>query len=137
VNFSPQQFDEACKDYAANWAALDETLYALCKRHPDHSTAASIKAKLWIIGRTYATGIERKVPSDGSQGGSLAKLSEHLLAHRKPMEAIFRRLRGICGPLDPDKLKRILILHGRMNELLRPILRRGGFRRGGRGTSRG
>ena len=117
-------FKSACRDYAEKWQALDQTLYRLCQKHPDHSTWASVAAKVWIIGRTYATGIERKIRSKGIQGSSLTQLTEHILANRGRVESIFSRLEGISGPLTLEKLKLIVVQHGKFMRLLQPKLRR-------------
>src|SRR6516225_8308780 len=68
--FSASEYRKSLADYRAKWCAIDETLYDLCRRYPDHSDLRGINAKLWIIGRTYATGIERKIFTQGSQGSS-------------------------------------------------------------------
>ncbi|MEW5826372.1 MAG: hypothetical protein AB1778_06020, partial [Candidatus Bipolaricaulota bacterium] len=65
---SVDDYRRAVADYEHSWRATDEALYDLCRRHPDHADQAGVNAKLWIIGRTYATGIERKIPANGKQG---------------------------------------------------------------------
>ena len=117
-------YDKACKDYYAHWQLLDRTLYALCAEHPGHADAADINAKLWIIGRTFASGIERAVPSTGAQGGSLARVRKQLLKHSEEVEDIFAALRTVAEPLDRDRLKLIVAQHGRFDKLLRKITRK-------------
>jgi hypothetical protein len=121
--FSARDYSNAVADYDHACRATDETLYNLCQQHPDHRVLASINAKLWIIGRTYATGIERKIPSRNTQGSSLSQLSAHVLAHRRSVESVFRRLARISEPLTPEKLRNIVDAHGRFVRLLQPILR--------------
>jgi hypothetical protein len=116
-------YRRAVAEYNRNWQATDETLYDLCRRFPGHSDQASVKAKLWIIGRTYATGIERKIPTQNTQGSSLSQLSEHILSHRRKAEFVFRRLAQITEPLTPEKLRRIVDAHGQFVRLLQPLLR--------------
>ena len=114
----------ACRDYAEKWQTLDYTLYNLCQKNPGHRTWESVAAKIWIIGRTYATGIERKIPTRNTQGSSLSQLTKHILANRCAMEAIFDRLPEVPEPLSPRKLQAIVAAHGQLVKLLRPILRR-------------
>lgn len=38
----------------------NETLYRLCREHPDHTNLDAIGAKIWLIGRSYAAAIERR-----------------------------------------------------------------------------
>ena len=122
--FSPDAFRRAVADYDCTWRATDATLYDLCQRHPGHGDQAGVNAKLWIIGRTYATGIERKIPSNGRQGGSMSQLAEHLLKHAQQIDDLFARLRQLEEPLEPAKLRTIIDIHGQYIALLQPVLRR-------------
>ena len=124
MNWSPTVFDRCCRDYSATWSFTDDALYRLCREHPDHSSLNSLNAKLWIIGRTYATGIERKVPTDGRQGGALTRLAKHMLSCRRSLDAIFGRLKTVAEPLSPDQLAVIAAEHGKFVGLLKPLLRR-------------
>ncbi len=121
---SPAAFRRAVAVYERSWRATDEALYELCRRHPGHADQAGVNAKLWIIGRTYATGIERKIPTNGKQGGSMSRLAQHLLKHARQADDIFGHLRRLAEPLDPDKLRAILDLHGRFIALILPVVRR-------------
>lgn len=124
MTFSASKYRRTVADYDRFWRVTDEALYALCRQHPGHADRAGINAKLWIIGRTYATGIERKIPANGKQGGSMTQLAVHLLKHARQMDDIFGRLRRLTDPLDPDKLRSILDLHGRFLALIQPVARR-------------
>ena len=118
-----QDLGAAFRDYRKHAQLLDRTLYGLCRKQPDHSSIGAINAKLWIISRTYATGIERGIPSKGSQGSSLQQLAKHCWSNHTKIEEIFSRLRRVREPLTPEKLKAILLLHGRFVRLLRPKMR--------------
>lgn len=124
MKWSPRRYDELCHDYEDHSSAIDEALYRLCRQHPDHRSSNSVNAKLWIIGRTYATGIERMIPTKGTQGSSLSQLADHMLGHGHELDAIFGRLAEIVEPLTPDKLAVILAEHGSLVNLLKPVLRR-------------
>lgn len=121
--FSSDAYRRAVADYDRSWRATDATLYDLCRRHPNHADQAGVNAKLWIIGRTYATGIERKIPTNGKQGGSMGQLAAHLLEHARQIDDVFGRLRRLAEPLDPDKLRNIVDLHGRFIALIQPVVR--------------
>ncbi len=127
MSFSHIKYKRACKDYVANWEAIELALYNLCKRHPDHQSQGSINAKLWIIGRTYATGIERKISSQGSQGSSMTQLGEHFWRNRHQIDKVLGDLdlRKVNEPLTPRKLTRILDAHGRMAGIVQGVLREG------------
>jgi hypothetical protein len=58
------------------WNVTDQTLYRLCRENPDHNRRSSVCAKLWIIGRTFVTGIERKVATKRTQGSSMSQVAD-------------------------------------------------------------
>jgi hypothetical protein len=120
-----ERYRLACSKYDEEWKATDEVLYALCQRYPDHQDRGGINAKLWIIGRAYATGIERKITSKGTQGSSMEQLSVHLLMKGKDIDAILEGVRGVREPLTPDKLTKILDAHGRLVSIVQGALRNG------------
>lgn len=124
MTFAIEKYRRAVSDYERFWRATDQALYDLCRHHPAHDDKAGVNAKLWIIGRTYATGIERKIPATGKQGGSMSQLADHLLKHTRQVDDIFGRLRRLAEPLDPDRLRSILDLHGRFIALIQPVVRR-------------
>jgi hypothetical protein len=59
---------KAIKD--ASWDVANKVLYDLCRTHPNHDDEAVNIAKVWLIGRAYATAIERGSKSD-RQGDDL------------------------------------------------------------------
>lgn len=125
MHFFAEDYKESVAYYEKSWRVMDETLLRLCREHPDHTSAASVFAKLWIIGRSYATGIERKIATDGTQGSSMSQLATHFLGSGKELDRLFDELRTVAEPLAPAKLRTIVSVHGRLVALLRPITRRG------------
>ena len=67
LQFSQKDYLKSVNSYLQNWLQIDNTLYSLCRKNYGHDSMNSINAKLWIIGRTYMTGIERKIESNGKQ----------------------------------------------------------------------
>jgi hypothetical protein len=100
MSFSPPAFDRACVDHQRNWAAMDAELYGICRRYPGHTDIGRVNAKLWLIGRSFATGIERQIDSDGTQGGSMTQLARHLRKNSRQVDTVLRRARKISEPLD-------------------------------------
>src|SRR4051812_35154771 len=103
---------------------MEKTLSRLGRENPDHARRSSVCAKLWIIGRTYATGIERKVATTGSQGSSMSQVTDLFLSHAPEIDGLFDELREITEPLDLVRLKAIVSIHGRLVSLLCPITRK-------------
>jgi hypothetical protein len=124
MTFTPVNYRQSIAYYEETWKVMDNALYRLCRENPNHARRSSVCAKLWIIGRTYATGIERKVATAGTQGSSMSQVTEHFLVHADEIDDLFSELRPIIEPLDPSKLKTIVHLHGRLVKLLCPITRK-------------
>jgi hypothetical protein len=82
-----------------------------------------VNAKLWIIGRTYATGIERQIRTKGTQGSSMTQLADHIWRHHRQVDACLHPLRRINEHLDIEKIQLILTVHGRLLAVIQPILR--------------
>lgn len=125
MSFSKAKYKQACAEYAANWEAVEIALYDLCKRHPNHEDQGGVNAKLWIIGRAYATGIERKIKSEGFQGSSMTQLGKHIWRNRRRVDKVLRNLRSVNEPLTWDKLTKILDGHGRLVSIVQRALRKG------------
>lgn len=56
-------------DYALGpspWDMGNQVLYSLCQNHPKHNVGEAIIAKVWLIGRSYAAAIERRINADES-----------------------------------------------------------------------
>jgi hypothetical protein len=124
MSFSVVDYQNSVAYYEATWKVMDDALYRLCRENPDHARRSSVCAKLWIIGRTYATGIERKIATTGSQGSSMSQVTEHFLSHASEIDTQFDELRTLIEPLNPEKLKSIVAIHGRLVTLLCPITRK-------------
>lgn len=126
LQFSNKDYLKSTNQYLQSWLQIDNTLYSLCQKNHDHDSMNSINAKLWIIGRTYMTGIERKIESNGKQGGSLSQLAEHLYKNRHKVNKIFSQLKFSCrgSKLTLNKLESIVTLHGELVELIKQVTRR-------------
>lgn len=129
LKFDAIDYETAVRNYEDEWSLLDSALYRICREHPDHSPA-SLHAKLWLVGRTYAAGIERHVSSKATEfehrpGGSLLRVAELILAKRKELNKILSNLRDLSEPLDRSTLGTIVKLHGQFVKMLKEITRDG------------
>ena len=123
MTISLDEYNRALHDYNLEWRQTDDVLYALCRKYPRHTDRGGVAAKCWIIGRTYATGIERQITSDGQQGDSMSKLVSSLVAHASQVDVLVDRLRPLREPLTSDALATIIDVHGQFVHLLREIVR--------------
>ncbi len=111
------------EEYRSNWDVFDKTLYTLCDKHTSHADLGATNAKLWLIGRALATGVERHVPKSKGQGSSLDKMAAHLHRNSREADELIQRLRAISEPLDSSKLADIVGLHGKFCKLVSRIAR--------------
>ena len=118
-----KEYDAACADYFRRWATFNDVLYAMCRKYPDHIEPGHINAKFGIIGRSFATGLERKMKSRGGQGSTLAVVGEYVFKHRRDVQEVFEGLAGIKEPLTEERLATIIAAHGCLNRLLRGMTR--------------
>jgi hypothetical protein len=121
MTFNLKEYQEARRLYRESWAAPDEALYCLCKRYPNHSTRNAIYAKLSIIGRTYATGIERQLKAE--KESALDQLAEFFFENRPAIDSTLGRLANVHEPLALDTLETIVQAHGQLVNLLKGRLR--------------
>lgn len=120
------QYKKACKDYEERWPLLNDTLYRLCEENPGHSSRSTINAKFFIIGRTYASGLERlRENQDRVPSATLNMLTQHVYENRKQVDPIFTELSNTSEPLSDKSLEIIVKLHGRFLNILRDVLDRG------------
>lgn len=124
MSFTVRDYNTAVDQYDRTWQVLDGTLYRLCVDHPGHRIWDALCAKLWIIARTYNTGVERSIISKRTQGSSLSQLAERLYQYHAEADEIVGEVREIAEPLDRANAPRLVALHGRFTNLITPITRR-------------
>lgn len=57
INIDIKNFEET---KTKKWMLGNNILYKMCQDHPSHTDAEEIRAKIWLIGRSYAAAIERR-----------------------------------------------------------------------------
>jgi hypothetical protein len=120
--FSSDRFRSSECDFASRWSIVYDTLRSLCRQQPRHTARNVVAAKVWIIGRTYATQIERRVESSGGQGSSLDQVVT--LIH-KNADAIDKWIDRIPerdeATLDDGAISDCIHAHGGLVSLLKKI----------------
>jgi hypothetical protein len=120
-SFSVEGYTKSVRDYQENWEALDAALYRLCKDHPGHDSRPSVYAKVFIIGRSYSSGIERLVPKTKEQPSGMTHVAERLIAHGRSMDRLFEQLRLISPPMTAAAWEQTVASHGQFVNMLKPI----------------
>ncbi len=116
-------FLASIESHANEWGLVDQTLYDLCQRHRTHRNVAAVSAKVLLIGRGFASGLERHVRSDQTQGSAIGKMVAHLHNERVTIDRIIKRLASLQEPLDKECLEIVVSEHGRFCHLISRISR--------------
>jgi hypothetical protein len=119
-----RKYDNANRDYEKGWSLVRETLYQLCKQFPDHSRSDWTNAKVLLIGRAFASGIERQVKPSGDAGSAISIVADHMYRNRRTIDRILNGLATMAEPLTPDKLDVIIDCHGQLCRILSQVTRR-------------
>jgi len=121
--FEEADYQKAQEEYDRTGSCLDQTLYQLCKNHSCHCNPGWVYAKAFIIGRTYATGIERKVTRGTGQGSSMSKVARRIFEKREEVDCLLAKLAKFGEPLSSVTLKVIAEVHESFVDLLKEITR--------------
>jgi hypothetical protein len=118
-------FRAAVATHAKDWGVTDRVLYDLCRAQPGHAELSAVNAKALLIGRSFATGIERHIKSSGEQGSSIGQLAVHLHQNSASVDGMISRLSKLKEPLDLRALEVVVSEHGKFCGLLARISRNG------------
>ncbi len=119
--FSLEIYQQSCEHYQTNWQNADEVLYRVARPHPGECTDAETNAKLLVIGRSYATGIERQV--EDPKPTAMCRLSKFFHHNRVAINVLLEETSGLVEPLSTEKLQAIVDIHGRFVALLKNVTR--------------
>jgi len=91
-----------------------------------YSDLGRVHGKLSLLGRSYATGLERLLKGNKEQSGNLNAWTAYFVRRAKALDGIVQEVRRVRSPLTEDKLERIAVLHGRFASALQkhPRLRK-------------
>ena len=101
--------------YERHGRALREALYDVCERDLTHDDVGEATAKVWIIARSFATGVERH-----SKHG-LDDVAAKVRAQRKWLDPAIARLRRRSSVPSFDVLPEIASVHGRLTQALTTV----------------
>lgn len=111
------ELDASWERFDDDWGGVDDILYQLCRDHPGHETRRVVTAKLALVGRVYAAGLERRVtPPAGEQ--AITVIAEHVLKYGSQVDDLIHGLDAVREPLDAVSMATIVAEHGRLMTLL-------------------
>ncbi len=113
------KYSRYLRDYDRTSRKLNAVLYKMCEDMPTHTDEGAIWAKVWIIGRAYASGIERHA-ADG-----LGPIVGVLRSSARWLDPGLARLRQLEPVPSHERLPQIAVLHGKLAEAVREHTRKG------------
>lgn len=117
---SEKELSRATEAFDGEWGHVDEILYGICHRYPGQNERRSLAAKLILIDRAYAAGLERLItPPKGEQAMSL--IVDFVLAYDGEFDDLITELAALQEPLDAAVMERIVVTHGQLTELLQQL----------------
>ena len=121
IEVADRDYNDSAKNYAEEWRSLDEALYRVCRDFPAHDKKGGINAKVYLIGRTYSTGIERRIKSDGTPGSAMTKLADCFAEHGVELDSLINDTSRLAEPLTLEGIVELLIAHEKLVRILMSI----------------
>lgn len=126
MGFSREQFEESEAKYCARRSLTYDTLRSLCRDYCKHDTEREVAAKVWLVGRAYATQIERHVVSRDGQGSSLDQVVTLMHENARDIDGWIAELPNEEErALTDDEISKCVRVHGRLVHLLETITHKG------------
>jgi len=114
-----RRYDEAWSYYQATWVTYNDVLYSMCRDRPGHSALPDVVAKVGIVARAYAAGLERHGDPDGP--GAVVGVARALTDNCKEVDALVSELKSVAGTgevVGHRELLEVVRVHGRIQALV-------------------
>ena len=111
------RFVKSALERQSAWDLGNQTLYDLCRKHPDHRSVDVIVAKMWLIGRSYASSIERRRDSQSAKGDDFYLDIVGPRMKRAGIDKWFDDIRGLRRP----NLAVVVPVHKRLTDVFREV----------------
>ena len=98
----------------------NKTLYDMCKKYPYHKDESEIIAKVWLIGRSYATPIERNRNNKNISDDFYNDIVAPKFKENNAFDNLLLRIRKL-NKLNEDNTSIILEIHKRVTNFIREI----------------
>lgn len=110
------ELQKAVDAFDAMWGGVDEMLYGACETYADDSPR-SLMTKWILVDRAYSAGLDRQVGAPEG-GRSVDALFEFAVEHIRAVAETIAELAGFDEPLTEEKLRRVIVQHGRLCALM-------------------
>jgi len=111
-------YQESWDYYEETWETYNTVLYDMCAVRPTHDSLKDVVAKVGIVARAYAAGLERHGDPDGP--GAIVGVSRALHRSAGEVDGLLSELRGVAGDddaLDLAGLTEMVRIHGAVQRL--------------------
>jgi len=118
IDFEINNFNDL-KD--KKWMLGNNILYNLCKKYPFHKKDEEIRAKIWLIGRSYAASIERRKTKNHINDDFYDYVINEFIKFNEK-ENFDKELNEIKKlKFNEDSLKKILELHNKLTKFFKKL----------------
>lgn len=101
------ELEQHCKEYEAQFSAVDDELYRLFRAHSGHSDPRSVYVKVTFLNRVYMTGLERAASSPDP----CERIATLLVSRETEIDSRIDAL-GAISILSPESLAQVAQIHG-------------------------
>lgn len=115
-------YEESWAYYGGTWSTYNQVLYDMCERLSGHGSLADVVAKVGIVARAYAAGLERHGDPDGP--GAIVGVATVLHQRAEEVDDLIARLRRVAASgdqLDDDSAMQVVALHGEFEAIVREV----------------
>ncbi len=112
------RYRESWGFYEHTWETYNEVLYEMCAARPGHDSMKDVVAKVGIVARAYAAGLERHGDPDGP--GAIVGVSRTLQQAAPTVDKLMEELQKVAGKDDAlvaGNLAHIVRIHGEFQRL--------------------
>jgi hypothetical protein len=115
-------YDESWAYYETTWGTYNQVLYDMCQRLSGHGSLADVVAKVGIVARAYAAGLERHGDPEGP--GAIVGVATVLHKRADEVDDLIARLRRVAASgnqMDDEIARQVVALHGEFEAIVREV----------------
>jgi hypothetical protein len=118
INFNIKKF-EYLKD--EKWKLGNNILYKMCSDYPKHTNPEEIRAKIWLIGRSYAAAIERRTKKEHINDDFYDYVVEEFVKFNKEnkFDEKLSKLKNV--EFNEDSIKDIIKIHKELTDFFEKL----------------
>ena len=119
-------YEDSWTYYQRAWRVYNEVLYEMCAARPGHGSLGDVVAKVGIVARAYAAGLERHGDPEGP--GAIVGVATLLHQHSDEVDTLIAELRRVAGTGDEFNAEigsAVVAMHGKFEAIVRDATNNG------------